>query len=184
MSFNFTAAVTICSDLEAQEKKTCHCFYFFPFYLPWSERTRCHDPGFLMLSFKPAFHSTLSPSSRGSLVPLYFLPLEKFYQKMIHIYQKWYLFSKCFLNPLIILEVDTTFKSKSYFLVGFTTCVDILHAKTITQRMGWWWWTYMVARFLRSKWCDKLFILSKLWKVKNVLYHIEQLLNILKYKKV
>jgi len=32
--------------------------------------------GFGMLSFKPAFHSPLSPSSRGSLVPLHFLPLE------------------------------------------------------------------------------------------------------------
>ena len=30
---------------------------------------------FLMLSFKPAFHSALSPSSRGSLVPLHFPPL-------------------------------------------------------------------------------------------------------------
>ena len=29
---------------------------------------------FLILSFKPAFHSSLSPSSRGSLVPLHFLP--------------------------------------------------------------------------------------------------------------
>ena len=32
-----------------------------------------------MLSFKPAFHSPLSPSSRGSLVPLHFLPLELYY---------------------------------------------------------------------------------------------------------
>ena len=30
----------------------------------------------LMLNFKPAFYSPLSPSSRGSLVPLYYLPLE------------------------------------------------------------------------------------------------------------
>jgi len=32
--FNFMAAVTICSDFGAQEKKICHCFHFFPFYLP------------------------------------------------------------------------------------------------------------------------------------------------------
>ena len=31
---------------------------------------------FWILSFKPAFHSPLSPSLRGSLVPLHFLPLE------------------------------------------------------------------------------------------------------------
>ena len=32
--FNFVAAVTICSDFGAQENKICHCFHFFPFYLP------------------------------------------------------------------------------------------------------------------------------------------------------
>ena len=41
VSFNFLAAVTIHSDFEAQEN--CHCFYFFPFYFPWSNGTRCHD---------------------------------------------------------------------------------------------------------------------------------------------
>ena len=34
-SFNFVAAVTICSDLRAQENKVCHCFHFSPIYLPW-----------------------------------------------------------------------------------------------------------------------------------------------------
>ena len=54
-SFNFVAAVTICSDFAAQESKICHCFHFFPFYLPWSDGIGCHDLSFLMLSFKPAF---------------------------------------------------------------------------------------------------------------------------------
>ena len=31
---NFMAAVTICSDLGAQENKPCHCFHFFTFDLP------------------------------------------------------------------------------------------------------------------------------------------------------
>ena len=31
---NFMATVTICSDIGAQENKICHCFRFFPFYLP------------------------------------------------------------------------------------------------------------------------------------------------------
>ena len=26
--------------------KFCHCFHFFPFYLPWSDETRCHDLSF------------------------------------------------------------------------------------------------------------------------------------------
>ena len=29
-SFNFTAAVTICSDFGAQENAVCHCFHCFP----------------------------------------------------------------------------------------------------------------------------------------------------------
>ena len=28
-----SAAVTVHSDLGAQENKICHCFHFFPFYL-------------------------------------------------------------------------------------------------------------------------------------------------------
>ena len=54
MSFNFTAAVTVCSDFGVQENKVCHCFHFFPI---------CHAVMgldaiilvFFMLSFKPAF---------------------------------------------------------------------------------------------------------------------------------
>ena len=33
-SFNLMAAITICSDFGAQEKKVCHCFHCFPIYLP------------------------------------------------------------------------------------------------------------------------------------------------------
>ena len=53
--FNFVAAVTICSDFEAQENKVFHCFHCFLIYLPWSDGTRHHDLRFWMLSFKPAF---------------------------------------------------------------------------------------------------------------------------------
>ena len=53
---NFMAAVTICRDFGAQENKVCHCFHFFPFYLPQSDGARCHNLSFfLMLSLKPAF---------------------------------------------------------------------------------------------------------------------------------
>ena len=36
VSFNFMAAVTICSDFGAQGYKVCHCFHHFPIYFPWS----------------------------------------------------------------------------------------------------------------------------------------------------
>ena len=47
MSFNFMAAVTICSDFGAQKNKVWHCFHYFPIYFPWSDGTRCHDLRFL-----------------------------------------------------------------------------------------------------------------------------------------
>ena len=42
---------------------------------------------FWMLNFKQLFHSPLPPSSRGSLVPLHFLPLEWYH---LHIWGCWY----------------------------------------------------------------------------------------------
>ena len=54
-SFNFIAAVTICSDLGAPKNKVSYCFHCFPIYLPWSDGTGCHDLSFWMLGFKPAF---------------------------------------------------------------------------------------------------------------------------------
>ena len=42
---------------------------------------------FWILHFKPAFHSPLSPSSRGSLVSLHFLPLKWCH---LHIWCCWY----------------------------------------------------------------------------------------------
>ena len=33
-SFNFMAAVALCSDFGAQENTVCHCFHCFPIYLP------------------------------------------------------------------------------------------------------------------------------------------------------
>ena len=50
-SFNFMAAVTIHSDFGAQENKICHCFHFYPFYLPWSDGTRCHDLSFIFVIY-------------------------------------------------------------------------------------------------------------------------------------
>ena len=49
-SFNFMAAVTICSNFGAHPpspNRICHCFHFSPIYLPWSDETGCHDLSFL-----------------------------------------------------------------------------------------------------------------------------------------
>ena len=47
------AAVIICSDFGVPEHKVSHCFHCFPIYLPWSDRTKCHDLYFLNVKFKP-----------------------------------------------------------------------------------------------------------------------------------
>ena len=50
-SFPSVAPVTVRSDFGAQEKRICHCFYFFPFCLPWSDGTGCYDLSFLNVEF-------------------------------------------------------------------------------------------------------------------------------------
>ena len=47
VSFNFMATVTIHSDFAAQENKVFRCFRCLPFYMSWSDGTRCHDLHFL-----------------------------------------------------------------------------------------------------------------------------------------
>ena len=51
VSFNFMAAVTICSDFGAQENKVCQCFHCFPISLQWSDGTGCHYLCFLNVEF-------------------------------------------------------------------------------------------------------------------------------------
>ena len=71
------AAVTIYSDFGAQENKFWHCFHCLSIYFPWSYGTRCHDLSFFECwILSQLFHSPLSSSSRGSLVPLCFLALK------------------------------------------------------------------------------------------------------------
>ena len=55
MSFNFMAAITICSDFGTPQNKVSHGFHCFPIYLPWSDRTRCHNLSFLNVELKPTF---------------------------------------------------------------------------------------------------------------------------------
>ena len=52
--------VTIWSDSRAQENIVCHCFYCFPIYLPWSDRTGGHDLSFLNVEFQASFFTLLS----------------------------------------------------------------------------------------------------------------------------
>ena len=75
------------SSSRAPKEEICHYFHLFPFYLLWSDGAGCHDLRFffLMFSFK-LFHFPPSLSSRGSLVPLCFLPLRWYHP---HIWGHW-----------------------------------------------------------------------------------------------
>ena len=55
---------------------------------------------FLILSFKPAFPSPLSPSSRNTSVSLHFLPLERYH---LHIWGCWY-FSSSLDSSLCFIQ--------------------------------------------------------------------------------
>ena len=93
------AAVTAHSDFGAQEDKICHCFIFSPSIchevreqMPWSQLFVCWVLSLLFLY-------PVSPSSRGSLVSLCFLPLGWYHQ---HNWGYWYFSSKwCFIQSVI-----------------------------------------------------------------------------------
>ena len=78
-SFNFTAAVTICSNFGAQKTKSVTASTFI--------LSICHEVMgldamifvFGKLSLSQLFHYPLSPLPRSSLVPLHFLPLELYH---------------------------------------------------------------------------------------------------------
>ena len=101
------AAVTICSDFGAQENNACHCFHYFLIYLSWSDGTRCHDLIFECWVLSQLFHSPLSPSSRGSLVPLGFLPWGwcHLHTEVIDISPSNLVSSLCFIQPHILHDV-------------------------------------------------------------------------------
>jgi len=72
------------------KKIKSHCFHCFPVCLLWSDGTRYHDLKFFECwVLSQLFHSPLLPSSRGSLVPLYFLPLGRYH---LRIWGYWYFF--------------------------------------------------------------------------------------------
>ena len=87
VSFNSGAAVTVCGDCEAPEKKPV-MFPFFPhlFSMKWWER-RPWSSFFECGVLSQLFHSPLSRLSRSSLVPLRFQPLEWYH---LHIWGYWY----------------------------------------------------------------------------------------------
>ena len=47
------------SDFRTAKEEICHCFHLFPFYLPWSDGTGCHDLSFFNVDFQASFFTLL-----------------------------------------------------------------------------------------------------------------------------
>ena len=110
------SAATICSDFGAQENKLSHCFHSFPIYLPWRDGMGL-DAMILIFWIRvlsQLFHSPISPSSGGSLIPLCFLPLGWCHFHVINIIILGWL--KCFLYGV------TDFLAKSVSVVLSSWC--------------------------------------------------------------
>ena len=75
VSFNFMAAITICSYFGTQEEKICYCFHYFPFCLHEVMRPDAMILVFWMLSFKPGFLLFTFTLIKSLFSHLQFLPL-------------------------------------------------------------------------------------------------------------
>ena len=68
MSFNFMAAITMCSDFEAPKNKVWHCF---PIYFPWSDGTRWEtfiSDAMILVFWMLNFKSQLFPLSSFTFI--------------------------------------------------------------------------------------------------------------------
>ena len=99
-------AVTICSDVRAQEEEGCYCFHLFPFYLPWSDGARCHDLSFLIFIFKPAF----SPSSFTLIKSLFHSSLLSVISVISSTYLKLLMLPACNSSSLAFLMMCSAYR--------------------------------------------------------------------------
>ena len=120
--------------LEAK-KIICHCFHFFLIYSPWNDGTGCHDLSFFNVVLSQLFHCPLSPSSRGSLVPLHFLLLEWHH---LHIWGYWYFSWQCWFQLMI---------QPAHHLSWWTLHISLINRVTI----------YSHVIFLSQFWISPLF---------------------------
>ena len=93
------SVVIVSSGFGAQENKICHYFHCFPFYLQWSDGTRCHDFSFLN-AFKPVF-----PLSSFTLVKRL---LSSSSLSAIEVVSSAYLRSLIFLLAILVPACDSS----------------------------------------------------------------------------
>ena len=113
-SFNFMAAVTVCSDFGAQENKICHCFHFFcMFAMKWWDRM----PWSLFFEY---WVLNLS----------FFTLIKKLFS---------YEFLTCFLEFLLVVASGTSKEDNMSFLAVMKFCVRIIFASTPNKQSILYW---------------------------------------------
>ena len=126
-SFDFIAAVTICSDLGAKENKICYCFHSSPHSI-------CHEVKgpdavilvFWMLSFKPAF----SLSSFTLIKRLFSSSLLSAFRVVSSAYQRLLIFLPAILIPAVFPPVQRfsvqSLSIQNWFPLGSTILISLL----------------------------------------------------------
>ena len=135
-------AITVCSDFENEENKFCHCFHFFPIYLQWSDRTRCHGLFFFFffLRFKPA----VSLFSFILLQSLFSFPLFPGIRVASSAYLRcWYFFCQSWSQLVIHPAQDFTWYTLHISSISKVTIysLDVLLSQFWTSPLFCWFLT-------------------------------------------
>ena len=137
------AAVTIHIDFGAQENKVCHCFNFFPIYLPWGDGTWCMIVGFRMLSFKPAFSLSSFTFIKG------LFSFSSF--STIRVVSSVYLRLLIFLLTVLILASLVSLKAKSLPAVKETWVQYMSQEDSLEKEMA----THFSILAWKTQWSQK-----------------------------
>ena len=142
------AAVTVYSDFGTRLKvKLSDCFHFFPIC------NEVMEPDamilvFTMLSFSQLFHSIHSPSSRGFLGPLHFLPLVWYH---LHIWGCWYFSLQSWFQYL-----KNKWCHRSYIMICFSLGYWFASALwVVVDRTSLLWHHTFLTEEIPLKWCYK-----------------------------
>ena len=92
--------------LESKKKiKSVTASTFFPFYLSWSDGTRCHDLSFLTVEFQASFFTLLFHSHQEALDLFFCLWMDaKITAVGGSVYKKWGIFYSAGITPTIYFK--------------------------------------------------------------------------------
>ena len=158
--------------LEAKKIKSVTVSTFFPSVChEVSDRTRCHDLRFFECwVLSQIFHPPLSPLSRGSLVPFYFLPLKWYH---LHIWGCWYFSWQCWFHYDRKAFKFCHFSGSSFILESFLCHMKLSGNHVDTSLL----WICLCPSLFFFKFRIQSEILQCICHVSLFFYHLEMLLS-------